>query len=44
MPAEFDIYRLHPPGENKLAVEVYRWSDGSYLEDRGHVASERNIP
>ena len=21
-------------GENKLAVEVYRWSDGSYLEDQ----------
>jgi beta-galactosidase len=31
-PAEFDITRLVKPGENVLAVEVYRWSDGSYLE------------
>ena len=31
-PAEFDITRLLKPGENVLAVEVYRWSDGSYLE------------
>lgn len=32
-PAEFDITSLIRNGENKLAVEVYRWSDGSYLED-----------
>jgi beta-galactosidase len=31
-PAEFDITRFLKPGENVLAVEVYRWSDGSYLE------------
>ncbi len=31
-PAEFDVTRLVRPGENVLAVEVYRWSDGSYLE------------
>ena len=31
-PAEFDITRFLVPGENVLAVEVYRWSDGSYLE------------
>lgn len=31
-PAEFDITRRLKPGENVLAVEVYRWSDGSYLE------------
>jgi beta-galactosidase len=31
-PAEFDITRLLKPGENVLAIEVYRWSDGSYLE------------
>ena len=31
-PAEFDITRLLKPGENVLAAEVYRWSDGSYLE------------
>jgi len=33
-PAEFDITSFIRPGENKLAVEVYRWSDGSYLEDQ----------
>jgi|GEM_PF-2488441 len=32
-PAEFDISSFIRIGENKLAVEVYRWSDGSYLED-----------
>ncbi len=31
-PAEFDITRLIRPGQNVVAVEVYRWSDGSYLE------------
>ncbi len=33
-PAEFDITSYVRPGENTLAVEVYRWSDGSYLEDQ----------
>jgi len=33
-PAEFDITSFVHKGENKLAVEVYRWSDGSYLEDQ----------
>ncbi len=32
--AEFDITDYVQPGENLLAVEVYRWSDGSYLEDQ----------
>lgn len=31
-PAEFNITKYLKPGENRLAVEVYRWSDGSYLE------------
>ena len=31
-PAEFDITKYVREGRNKLAVEVYRWSDGSYLE------------
>ena len=31
-PAEFDITNYVRKGRNKLAVEVYRWSDGSYLE------------
>ena len=33
-PAEFDVTRYLREGRNKLAVEVYRWSDGSYLEDQ----------
>ncbi len=33
-PAEFDITDFLKTGENLLAVEVYRWSDGSYLEDQ----------
>ena len=33
-PAEFDVTRFVHPGANQLAVEVYRWSDGSYLEDQ----------
>jgi len=31
-PAEFDITAFVQAGENLLAAEVYRWSDGSYLE------------
>ena len=31
-PAEFDVTPFVREGRNKLAVEVYRWSDGSYLE------------
>lgn len=31
-PAEFNITDRIEKGENDLAVEVYRWSDGSYLE------------
>ena len=33
-PAEFDVTRYMRAGRNKIAVEVYRWSDGSYLEDQ----------
>jgi len=32
LPAEFDITPYVRAGRNTLAVEVYRWSDGSYLE------------
>ncbi|MGS2763568.1 glycoside hydrolase family 2 TIM barrel-domain containing protein [Sinomicrobium sp. M5D2P9] len=32
LPAEFDITPYIKPGENQVALEVYRWSDGSYLE------------
>lgn len=33
-PAEFDITEFLQSGRNLIAVEVYRWSDGSYLEDQ----------
>jgi beta-galactosidase len=33
-PAEFDITKYLHRGMNTLAVEVYRWNDGSYLEDQ----------
>jgi len=36
LPAEFDITDYLLPGKNRLAVQVYRWSDGSYLEDQDH--------
>ncbi|MBE6222455.1 MAG: DUF4981 domain-containing protein [Bacteroidales bacterium] len=32
--AEFNISRYVRKGTNTLAVEVYKWSDGSYLEDQ----------
>ncbi len=33
-PVEFDITRFIKPGENLIAVENFRWCDGSYLEDQ----------
>ena len=33
-PAEFDITPYIEKGENKLAVEVYKYCDGSYMEDQ----------
>jgi beta-galactosidase len=33
-PAEFDITRFLQPGDNLVAVENFRWCDGSYLEDQ----------
>jgi len=33
-PAEFNITSFLEPGMNSLAVEVYKWCDGSYLEDQ----------
>ena len=33
-PAEFNITKYLKKGANSLAVEVYRWCDGSYLEDQ----------
>jgi beta-galactosidase len=34
VPAEFNITRYLKGGNNSVAVEVYRWCDGSYLEDQ----------
>jgi len=34
LPAEFDLSHALRPGQNRLAVMVLRWSDGSYLEDQ----------
>ena len=36
LPAEFDITEFVKAGENKVAVQVFRWCDGSYLEDQDH--------
>ncbi|MCF7863384.1 MAG: DUF4981 domain-containing protein, partial [Kiritimatiellales bacterium] len=33
-PAEFNITKYLKPGKNIVAAEVYRWNDGSYLEDQ----------
>ena len=33
-PTEFDITKYVRKGENNIAIEAYRWSDGSYLEDQ----------
>lgn len=30
--AEFDLTKFVRPGENNISVQVFRWSDGSYLE------------
>ena len=34
MPAEFNITKYLKGGKNSVSVEVYRWCDGSYLEDQ----------
>lgn len=33
-PAEFEITNFLEEGENKVAVEVYKWCSGSWLEDQ----------
>ncbi len=33
-PSEFNVTRHLKSGENRIALEVYRYSDGSYLEDQ----------
>lgn len=34
IPAEFDVTSIVKPGANTIAVQVYQWSDGTYLEDQ----------
>lgn len=34
LPAEFDITELVKEGNNQITVRVYKWSDGTYLEDQ----------
>ncbi|MFF9034312.1 glycoside hydrolase family 2 TIM barrel-domain containing protein [Streptomyces sp. NPDC014892] len=36
-PAEYDITRHLKPGRNQIAVEVYRYSDGDWLEDQDMI-------
>ncbi len=31
-PAEFNLTKFAKKGQNSLAIQVYRWTDGSYLE------------
>jgi beta-galactosidase len=32
LPAEFNITAFAKPGKNTMAIQVFRWTDGSYLE------------
>ncbi len=34
LPSEFDVTRFLTPGRNSVAIQIHRWSDGSYLEDQ----------
>lgn len=34
LPSEFDVTALVAAGENDVTVRVYKWSDGTYLEDQ----------
>ena len=34
LPSEFNVTRYLRAGVNNVSIEVYRWSDGSYLEDQ----------
>ncbi|MCU4800547.1 DUF4981 domain-containing protein [Halobacteria archaeon HArc-gm2] len=34
LPSEFDVSEHVEPGENTVAVRVYRWTNGSYVEDQ----------
>lgn len=46
LPAHFNIKHLVKKGKNKLALKVFRYSDGSYLEDQDYwkySGIERNV-
>lgn len=46
LPAHFDITKYLKKGTNRLAVKVFRFSDGSYLEDQDYwkySGIERNV-
>ncbi len=46
LPAEFNLTNFVQTGKNTIALEVYRWSDGSYLEcqDFWRISGiERNV-
>ena len=32
LPAEFNMTAAAKPGKNKIALQIFRWTDGSYLE------------
>ncbi|ESP87082.1 glycoside hydrolase family 2 TIM barrel-domain containing protein [Candidatus Halobonum tyrrellensis] len=34
LPSEFDVTEYLDPGENTVALRVYKWTNGSYLEDQ----------
>ncbi len=34
LPSEFNITKFVKEGKNEIAVQVFRWCDGSYLEDQ----------
>jgi beta-galactosidase len=34
LPSEFNLTRFVKPGKNTIAIELYRYADGSYLEDQ----------
>jgi beta-galactosidase len=36
LPSEYDITDIVQTGSNTVAVQAFRWSDGSYLEDQDH--------
>lgn len=46
LPANFNVTKLLKKGKNKVALKVFRYSDGSYLEDQDYwkySGIERNV-